>query len=269
MASLARRLHALVEPIHLVTYTDPPYEEFVALGLTNYWDGYFASRTATVGRVPAEVVHAVFYNFGPGEAARHIPRVWGRITPEEALAARERGCVRALRERLGELADGPAVTRAADLAMTAARSAPLEGRPIFAGLRTLPDPPEPLARLYLAATMLREHRGDGHNAALLTHGIGGIEAHALYAVSIGMPAKEFGRIHHLPDALLDGVLEGMRERGLIDADGLITEHGRVLREEIEEVTDRLAEPAYAALTGEQVEALVDALTPIAARLNDV
>src|SRR5215472_2740701 len=102
----ARRLHRLVEPIHLVTYfSAEPTEALLALGLRNYWDGYFAGRAAPLGRVPAEVVHAIFYNFADGEAARHIPRVWHTATPEAALAARERGSVAALRRILGDLAD--------------------------------------------------------------------------------------------------------------------------------------------------------------------
>src|ERR1700722_16118792 len=74
----ARRLPGRREPIHLVTYmSDEPTEALRALGLRdNYWDGYFAGRAAPLGRVPAEVVHAVFYNFADGEVARHIPRVW-------------------------------------------------------------------------------------------------------------------------------------------------------------------------------------------------
>ena len=192
----ARRLHRLVEPIHLVTYfCEEPTAALLALGLRNYWDGYFAGRAAPLGRVPAEVVHAVFYNFADGEVARHIPRVWETTTPEAALAAREQGAVAALRRILGDLADGPGLTRAADLATLAATSAPTEGRILYAALRALPLPVEPVARLWHAATLLREHRGDGHNVALVAAGIGGTEAHVLLALSENMPAEKFGRVH--------------------------------------------------------------------------
>ena len=88
----ARRMFQLVEPIPLVTYnSDEPTEALMALGLRNVWDAYFAGRAAPLGRVPAEVVHAIFYNFADGEVARHIPRVWDTATPEAALAAREQG----------------------------------------------------------------------------------------------------------------------------------------------------------------------------------
>ena len=115
MEPAARRLYRLVEPIHLVTYfSDEPTDALMALGYRNYWDGYFAGRAAPLGRVPAEVVHAIFYNFADGEVARHIPRVWDTATPEDALAARERGSVAALRRILDDLADAPALARAAD-----------------------------------------------------------------------------------------------------------------------------------------------------------
>jgi hypothetical protein len=100
----ARRMYGLVEPIGLIPYAaDEPAEALLALGLRNYWDTYFAGRPAPLGRdVPAGVVHAIFCNFAPGETARHIPRVWDLITPEAALAARDQGCVAALRRMLGD-----------------------------------------------------------------------------------------------------------------------------------------------------------------------
>ena len=200
-----------MEPIHLVTYfSEEPTEALTALGLRNYWDGYFAGRSAPLGRVPAAVVDAVFYNFADGEVARHIPRVWTTTTPEAALDARERGSVAALRRILGDLADAPGLARAADLATAAATSAPTEGRALYAALRALPVPEEPVARLWHAATLLREHRGDGHVAALVTEGIGGTEAHVLVALDLGMPPEKFGRIHHLPAERLAAVVDGLR-----------------------------------------------------------
>ncbi|MFE0153687.1 hypothetical protein ACFWY5_41585 [Nonomuraea sp. NPDC059007] len=98
------RMFELVEPIATVTFSEVPNEAFLAVGMRNYWDGYFAGRAAPLGTAPAEVVHAVFYNFADGEVARHIPWVWGKITPREAIAVRERGSATAPREMLGELA---------------------------------------------------------------------------------------------------------------------------------------------------------------------
>jgi Helix-turn-helix family len=268
MEPAARRLFRLVEPIHLVTYfSHEPTDALMALGHRNYWDGYFAGRAAPLGRVQAEVVHAIFYNFADGEVSRHIPRVWVTATPEDALAARERGSVAALRRILGDLADAPALARAAELATKAATSAPTEGRVMYAALRALPVPEEPVARLWHAATLLREHRGDGHIAALVAEGIGGTEAHVLHALSEGIPAKKFGRVHHLPAVRLTAVVDGMRARGLIEASGGLSDAGREKKERIESLNDDLAAPAYDTLKPSELDQLIADLKPISAALD--
>jgi hypothetical protein len=266
---LVHRMFELVEPIATITFSEVPNEAFLALGMRNYWDGYFAGRAAPLGAAPAEVVHAVFYNFADGEVARHIPWVWGKITPQEAIAVRERSSAAALRQMIGELADAPALVRVADLATRAAVSAPTEGRVLYAGLRALDVPEEPVARLWHAVTLLREHRGDGHNAALVAHRIGGTEAHVLLALSLGMRAQEFGRVHHLPKAQLAAVVDGLRGRGLVDAAGGFTDAGRELRERIEARTDELAAPAYDVLHADELAELVAGLEPIAAAAKAV
>src|SRR3954464_6533843 len=192
MNSVARRMSELVEPIGVTPYSaDEPNEAMFALGFTNYWDTYFAGRAAPLGTATPEVVDALFYNFAPGEVARHIPKVWRTTTPEAAIAARQTGCVNALRRILGDAVDTPAFGRAADLLLRAATSAPFEGRPMYAALRALPIPDEVVARLFHAASLLREHRGDGHIAALMIEGVGGLEAHVLFALDMGMPAGNF------------------------------------------------------------------------------
>jgi hypothetical protein len=263
------RMYELVEPIATVTYSEVTNKAFLALGMRNYWDGYFAGRAAPLGLAPAEVVHAVFYNFADGEVARHIPWVWGKTTPQEAIAVRERGSTAALRQRIGELADSPGLARVADLTTRAAVSAPTEGRALYAGLRALDVPEEPVARLWHAATLLREHRGDGHNAALLAHGISGTEAHILLALSLGMRPEKFGRIHHLPMAQLAAVIDGLRGRGLVNAADGFTDIGQETKERIEALTDKLAAPAYDALNADELDELITELEPIAAAAQAV
>ena len=258
------RMFELVEPIATVSFSTVTTEAFRALGMRNYWDGYFAGRAAPLGPAPAEVVHAVFYNFAAGEVARHIPWVWGKVTPQEAIAVRERSSAVALRQRIGKLADSPGLPRAGDLAIRAAISAPTEGRALYAGLRALTLPEEPVARLWHAATLLREHRGDGHNAALLAHGIGGTEAHVLLALSLGMRPQEFDRTHHLPEAQLAGVVGGLRDRGLVHATGGFTDAGLQTSQRIQARTDELAAPAYDVLTADELDELIAGLEPIAA-----
>jgi len=267
--TVARRLFDLTEPICLVNFfSEEPNESMAALGFTNYWDGYFAGRAAPLGLVPAEVVHAAFYSFAQGEVARHIPLVWETTTPEAAHAARQEGCVAALRRILGGLVESPGLARAAELLARASVSAPTEGRVMYAGLRTLPMPEEPVARLWHAANMLREHRGDGHVVSLVSERIGGTESHVLSALDMGIhPAESFGRIHHLPRARLAEVMNGLRDRGLLDPSGRLTGTGRATKDRIESLTDTLAAAPYEGLTPRELEELVTVLEPISDRLR--
>jgi hypothetical protein len=238
-----------------------------ALGFTNYWDTYFAGRAAPLGSsVPAGVVHALFYNFAPGEVARHIPKVWSTTTPEAAIAARQQGCVKALRRILGGLVDTPDFARAVELLTKAATSAPLEGRPMYAALRALPLPEEPVTRLFHAASLLREHRGDGHITALMAEGIGGLEAHVLLALDMGIPAPTFGRIHHLPSTLLSDLIDTMKHRGLIEDEATFTPAGRQVKDRVEALTDELALAPYEVLDTTELDELMAALEPLAQQL---
>jgi len=258
----------LLEPICLVTYfAEEAGAELAALGHRTYWDGYFASRAAPLGRVPAQVVHAAFYSFAEGEAARHIPSAWETVPPEVSFAAWRRGSAASVRRILGELADSPGLARAADLTTKAATSAPTDGRVLYAGWRTLPVPTDPVTRLWHSATMLREHRGDGHVAALVGARIGGTEAHVLSALEYGIhPPESFGRIHHLPKTRLAEVMAGLRERGLVDADGRFTDAGRETKHRIEDLTDTLAAPPYDSLSAAELAELIAELEPLTARM---
>lgn len=269
MNAIARRMFELVEPIGLIPYSaDEPNETMFSLGFTNYWDTYFAGRAAPLGLATAEVVDALFYNFAPGEVARHIPKVWHTTTPEAAITARYEGCANALRRILGERVGDADFARATELLMKAATSAPSEGRPMYAALRALPVPDDVVARLFHAGALLREHRGDGHIAALMIEGVGGLEAHALLALAMDMPAEKFGRIHHLPASQLAAVINGMRDRGLIGDDGWLSDEGRRVQQRVESLTDDLAAKPYESLDQEELDELIAILEPLAALLID-
>jgi hypothetical protein len=155
-----------------------------------------------------------------------------------------------------------------ELLAKAAVSAPTEGRVMYAGLRALPLPEEPVALLWHAANMLREHRGDGHIVALMAAGIGGLESHVLCALDMGIyPAESFGRIHHLPRARLAELMDGLRRRGLIDESGHLTEAGRAAKDRIESLTDALAAAPYEILDPDELDELTRALEPMSRRLE--
>ena len=80
------------------------------------------------------------------------------------------------------------------------------------------------------------------------------------------PAEAFGRIHHLPKTRRAAVMTGLRERGLLDADGRFTDAGRATRQRIADLTDELAAPPYDALTPAELAELIAELEPITAKL---
>ncbi len=263
-AQMARRLWSRLEPIHVVTYFSPEARAALsAAGYKGFWMGYFAGRAAPMGRVGAEVVLATFYNFSIAHVSRAIPDAWTFAPPSAALEARQRGATAALQRAFANNDLAEAVETAAVLAHAAAQSAPMEGRALFAANRALRWPEEPTAALWHACTLLREHRGDGHVAALVAAGIGGREANVLQAAAGNVPRDVFAVARHYDDAEWDGVSTRLIERGLIGPDGKLTAQGKDVRDDVEDRTDRIALTAYDTLDDEQLLKLLDALAPLA------
>jgi hypothetical protein len=258
---LARRFFDRFEPVHAVTYFSPESRAaFDGLGYRGFWMGYFAGRSAPLGAVPPEVVTALFYNFADTRVAKALPAAWDFAPPEAALRAREASAVAALR-RYG-LSDDSA-HKAADLAAKAARGAPLDGRPLFAANAALPWPTEPLAKLWHATTLLREHRGDAHVAVLAASGLSGRESNVLHAAAGRVPQEMIMRSRDYDEEQWRLYQDRLIERGLLDGDGGLTDAGRQFKQHIENTTDELALTALEALDDAEVEELFGALTPIA------
>jgi hypothetical protein len=209
--------------------------------------------------VPTEVVTAAFYNFAPERVAKALPAAWELATPAQALRAREESAVAALR-RYG-VTDDDART-AAELAAKAARSAPLDGRPLFAANAALDWPDDPLAKLWHAATLLREQRGDGHVAVLMALEVSGRESNVLHAAAGRVQREMIMRSRDYDEEQWSHYRDRLARRGLLDGSGELTDAGRELKHRIEDTTDRLALAALDALEDDEVEALFRALTPI-------
>lgn len=248
--------------MHAVTYFAPEVRTALqAMGFTGFWRGYFAARSAPLGRVPAEVVTAVFFNFSAERVGRTVPAVWEVADPEAVLAVRLSSAVIAL-QRYGVSDDLPGVAEAAELAGAAARSAPLDGRPLFAANSALPWPDAPVAALWHATTLLREHRGDGHVAALLSEGLCGRESNVLHAAAGSVPTEFIKRSRDYTDEEWASCVEALAARGLLTAAGTLAESGRAMKHRIEDRTDALALTALQDLADDEVERLFVALTPL-------
>lgn len=263
LPAYARQAWSLLEPLHAITYFSPePLQALKTAGYRGFWMGYFAGRAAPLGPVGPEIVHALFYNFTHDRIAKALPSAWEFAAPHAALAAREHGATAALRRQLGELADSPDLATAADLACRAAAAAPLEGRALFAANRALPEPADPVARLWYAATLLREHRGDGHIAALVAAGAGGRESHVLQALANGTDRGIYTVSRDYEDEEWAACLDTLRHRGWVE-DNRLTATGREMKTQIETRTDDAAAPAYAVLDRGERDDLLRLLRPLA------
>ena len=261
----ARALWLRLETIHAVTYFDPiAIEATTAVGLSGFWMGYFGARAAPMGAVGAGVVEATFFNFAPGFVRRWVPALWERAAPPALLAARSEAAARSLRA-ITPAVDGLAAAVGADLAAAVERSAPA-GRPLFAANREVPAPVDPVAALWQHCTSLREHRGDGHVAALTAAGLDGLEAHVLIALDGGTSPDDLQKTRGWTAADWDAAVERCAHRGLLDAGGL-TAAGRALRADIEATTDRLAAGPFAAVTEAQRAGLLAVLEPVATAVS--
>jgi len=264
-AQTARSMWTLFEPIHAVIYFTPEGRSaFEQAGLRGFWRGYFAGRAAPMGRVGAAVVTASFFGFAPGMVARAIPGVWELISPEEALRTRLAGATGALGRLLPEHDVAPQVNKAAELLWEAAGELDCAGRVLAAGNAALavPDEFSALARLWQAATLLREHRGDGHFAALVAAGVDGCESIVLRC-GIDLRREDLQPIRGWTDEEWDDALSRLADRGWAGADGALTAAGREAHAAVEDATDLAAARPWARLGPEASAELADALTPIA------
>ncbi|MEU6098570.1 hypothetical protein [Streptomyces sp. NPDC047079] len=255
-----RRCHNVINPLHSTHYFSPDLErEMTALGVDDQRAAYFAVRAAAMGPVGAGVVTAAFSNFSPELVARHVPAVWETASPQAVLAARARAVDATLRRLLGEEAvTGKEMSEAAELALRAAEACTPHARPLYAAHADLPVPQEPHLAFWHAATLLREHRGDGHLAVLLRAELDPLEALVTHcATGKGMSPRWVlaTRGWRLED--WDAACGRLRERGLLDADGELTEAGTALRGDVEAETDRLDRAPYEHLGASGVARLTE------------
>jgi hypothetical protein len=256
--TLVGRAHRAIDPLHSQLYFAPEHDEhFSAVGLRPGRMSYFAGRAAPMGAVGAGVVTATFYNFSPSLVAHMIPRAWTLASPERVLAARLDAARASLIRLLGDAAGSAEVAELAGLLREASDGLTTEGRPLFAGHADLPWPEEPLLALWHGATLLREHRGDGHVAVLLHAGLTGLEALITHsATGRGFTEAAAKATRGWRDEEWAAASAALGERGLVDDEGL-TADGEELRRRIEVQTDALAADPWLSLGPEKTARVVE------------
>lgn len=265
-SSDVRRMWVATEHVHLVTYFAPEaMAAYAAEGITGFWRGYFGGRSAPMGAVGPGTVVATFFGFHPGFVARAVPDVWERAAPGRWLAARSAGSADALRSVVD--LDDTELAPVTEALLDAARGASASGRPLFGANLDVEIPEDPVAALWQACTLWREHRGDGHVAALTAAGLDGCESHVLRLAVAGGDGALMRAARGWSDDDWSDATDRLASRGLLAADGSATDAGRSEVADIESVTDRLATPPVDDLGPSGVEEVLAVLEPIARRIR--
>jgi hypothetical protein len=255
-----RAMWTLFEPIHAVSYFAPQAREaFAAIGLTRYWDGYFAGRAAPLGPVSSAPVVAIFNGFSPFLVERALPAAWSVASVDHVLDTRSRGAAAALRS---VATDQALVAQAAAELTLIAQGIDIAGRPLAAANRALPEEQDPYRQLWRAVTILREHRGDGHVAALLGEGIAGLASIVLRS-AIDTDTSTMKRARGWTDAQWTQQTEDLISRGLLTPDGAISNAGSAAVDNAERLTNRLAEHPWRKVDDERFARVAQLLAPVA------
>lgn len=261
----ARKTWRTLEPVHgAIYFVSEAAEEYAALGIDDRMRGYFASRSAPMGAVTAEVVIATFFNFDPDLVRRSMDGVWVDVTPESILAARLRAADRMLRRLAPDAIDSPDTVEAAELARSAAVAACQrpEGRPLFAGHASQPWPDDAHLVLWHAQSLLREFRGDGHIVALTVEGLDGCEALVTHGAAGDVSPETLRATRQRSGDDWLAAEERLRMRGWLDPDLALTDLGRERRAWIERRTDELAAAPYDAIGTDGCARLRELARPI-------
>lgn len=254
-----------LETLHALCYFAPEVEQaIISAGVRKGRAVYFAGRAAPMGRVGGGTVAATFFVFSPSLVAHVVPRCWETATPDDVTAARYAGVDAAYHRLLGaDALASPEMAAAADLARTAAAACDVAGRPLHAAHADLAWPDETHLVLFHALTLLREHRGDGHVAALLGEGLSGIEAlvtHTATGHGFTVPAARTTRGYSEDE--WETAVDDLTDRGLLNAEGGLTAGGEALRTRLEIATDEMASAPWDALGEDGANRLRDLARPL-------
>lgn len=253
----SRRLRNAVEPIAAnVYFAKPAHDRYDALGL-DYFSGYFCSRSACMGKLNGEAVTAAFGVFNPAAVIPAVDKGWSLTDPDTILDARRLGATEELTRILGGVPER--AERATELLRKAGEATFPNGHAIHAGLRSLPWPGDPVGDLWRAADLLREFRGDTHNAAWVAGGVDAVEITLLTERWWGIGLNSYCWTRGWSAEEIDAAIARLRDRGLLDGEDL-TDEGRALRESIEVATDRGDDAVLAAL-GDDLDELLGLLRP--------
>lgn len=281
-ARWARACWAAAEPFALTAFFGPEAGAAMErIGLPAR-SSYVVLRAAPLGAAHPAAVAAAFRSFPRRAFDVVLPAAWARISPDEAVQQAHEAVTTGYGTLLADHPGCADVAAVADRLTEVVPGLDTGGRPLAAGNQAVAPPEEPWARLWRAVTTLREHRGDGHVAALLAADLDVPESEVLMAAWAGdrLDLPMLRRTRGITDESWAAARARLAARGLLTGTGGLTDAGRSLRDRTEAVTDTAAAAPYARLgrdgtrrlwqlTGDLSQALLDAgrirsVTPVGA-----
>jgi hypothetical protein len=244
VGTVRRQFWQGIEVIHDVVYFgDDIRDRFDAIGLKGWWMAYFAHRSAALGTPDPKTVTALFHGFAPRLVERALPDAWSLADRDEILATRLKLAVDHLTPAIDPAAVVTDVARLAKDLEAIVDGLDYAGRALAAAHANLPRPNDPIERLWWAATVLREYRGDSHVALLVAAGLDGAAANALAVADGRAPARQQQARGWNDDEWM-AAYEHLRRRAWTDEYGEITDAGKAARAQIEDATDRVSSASF-------------------------
>lgn len=276
--SLTRSATKRLDTLHSASYFAPTMTKALEGAGVPVEAHYLAQRSAPLGDPSAELVVATFFNYAPAYVATQVPACWEAVRPADVTTARIAG-VEAMSAQI--LASDAAATAGLDragfdalVARILERLQPvlgaqsLSGRPLYAAhVRVLADARaedpglQSAVDLWAAVTLLREHRGDAHIAALVTVGLSGLEAIVLdSATGRSFYPWSMRKTRGWTEEEWRETAEALAARGLLTGSGddaHLTDAGAALKEDAETRTDAAVAAAWDVLDDDALSALAD------------
>ena len=260
----ARKLRDLVEPIAATVYfAQESKDAYEKLGLT-FIPGYFCSRSACLGKLPGEVVAAIFGSFNPDIVVAAINTGWNITEPSILLEARLQSATAAIKRIMSSqsvILQDNELEQVVTILKNATDTISADGRPLFAALRSLPWPEDPVSALFRCCDLVRERRGESHISAWVSSGLEAVEILILTELWYEVPSGSFSYTRGWSQTDIQDASARLMEKGFLSEDGSLTYLGRQVRDSIEDATDK-AEQLLINAIGDQDGALVHVLEQV-------
>jgi hypothetical protein len=256
----ARRLRDALEAIAMHGQRSRAVPDRLAEFGLDAFESYVWSRAAALGTPTTSVVVSAFGVFEPGHLSAAYERARSKVSRDRVLAAREDGATAGLAAVLtaGDVAP------LADALLDAMHPLPGTARPLFSGLRQLQVPTDPHGRLWRAADLVREHRGDGHLAAGIAAGLDPVAMNVLTELWAGYSCGEYTATRGFGQEAISACVAELTHRGWASG-GRLTREGAAVRRAVEDATDA-SQNALIARLGDRLDGLARTAEALSGRL---